>query len=454
MLSISLPKVRNLKDAAHAMLSWLVDQPIDQNSNLSLKIDVHHVREEEFFKVQGCARCYFKSRDCELEWWGLGFADYLAQTNINNESALHKVVQKSQFLDDDQIYFGALRFDKSAPIAPEWQNFGLELFILPLIILRHCSAGFRVSLNFCANGLPLGMWRDHAESLLRSWLDDTLAPSVELNHYNYIESLSQEAYSCVIEKALASFSQNELYKKVVLGRSTRRTFTHSLDPFFLFSRLAKRSSHAFLFLFDPGYGSCFFGASPELLYRRIGQNFETESLAGTRARTFDHEKDLMLAKELLDSAKDKAEHALVSKHIEERLREFGVTDLFTSKLEIMSLPYVQHLHRRYHGRIAEALSDDAIIQMLHPTPAVCGLELSWAKQFIREHENFDRGFYAGPIGYIGKNSSEFAVAIRSALYNEQQLFMYAACGIVKGSYPLQEWEELNNKQQNMLAILE
>ena len=80
-----------------------------------------------------------------------------------------------------------------------------------------------------------------------------------------------------------------------------------------------------------------------------------------------------LAKELLDSAKDKAEHALVSTHIEERLREFGVTDLLTSKLEIMSLPYVQHLHRRYNGRIAEALSDDAIIQMLHPTPAVCGL---------------------------------------------------------------------------------
>jgi menaquinone-specific isochorismate synthase len=115
---------------------------------------------------------------------------------------------------------------------------------------------------------------------------------------------------------------------------------------------------------------------------------------------------------------------------------------------------VQHLHRRYHGRIQHGLSDDTIISALHPTPAVCGIDSDWAKQFIRDHEGFDRGFYAAPIGYVAKNSAEFAVGIRSALYQASRLFIYAACGIVRGSVPEQEWEELNNKQKNILAIFE
>ncbi len=454
MLSVSLPKVATLREAAQSLLARLRFHPLDANDDASIKIEVQHAREEEFFRARGCARSYFKSRDCELEWWGLGFADSLAQKNVYDESALKRVVNKSAFLDDDQIYFGGLRFDEAAEISSEWKDFGLELFILPLIILRHSSAGFHISVNFCARSLPLASWHDHAESLLRSWLDEGSTSLINLDHSDEIESLSQEEYAHIVGAALCSFKHHDSHKKVVLGRSTRRIFSHAFDPFCLFSRLAKLSSHAFLFLFDLGHGSCFFGASPELLFRRIGQNFETESLAGTRARTFDHEKDLLLAKELLDSTKDKAEHVLVSTHIEARLKEFGVTDLFTSKLEIMSLPYVHHLHRRYHGRIAEAFGDDAIIKSLHPTPAVCGLELSWAKQFIREHENFDRGFYAGPIGYIGKNSSEFSVAIRSALYHQKELHMYVACGIVPGSCPEQEWDELNNKLKNMLSIFD
>ena len=115
----------------------------------------------------------------------------------------------------------------------------------------------------------------------------------------------------------------------------------------------------------------------------------------------------------------------------------------------MSLPFVQHLVKRYHGYINTCLSDEHIIKALHPTPAVCGLDRRWALDFIREHEGFDRGFYAGPVGYVGLDQAEFAVAIRSALYFEQQLHVYAACGIVAGSQAAQEWEELTNKQKNI-----
>ncbi len=454
MTSYSLPGVLNLAEASCSLLSWLQKERIDPEQDLSLKISILSLSEEEFFSPHGCARTYFKSRDCDLEWWGLGAADYISQDSANEASALNQVVRKVNRLDNDQIYFGGMRFDKEQAISEEWKDFKFEIFILPLILVRHCRSGFSLSLNYRVDGMPFRIWRDHAETLLRSLQVTRIAPSFDKLIFVDQEQPEQAHYFRTIKRALVHFSESSEQKKVVIGRRNARFFSTPFDPAHLFFRLARRSRHAFLFMFDTGLGGTFFGASPELLYRRIGQNFETESLAGTRPRSHDHEKDVSLRQELLESIKDKSEHFLVSEHIEERLREFGATDLFTSKLEIMSLPYVQHLHRRYHGRIQHGLSDDTIISALHPTPAVCGIDSDWAKQFIRDHEGFDRGFYAAPIGYVAKNSAEFAVGIRSALYQASRLFIYAACGIVRGSVPEQEWEELNNKQKNILAIFE
>ncbi len=452
-MGLRLEPALTLREAAARLLSWL-RASIASASDVSVKIDIAGANEEEFFAPLGCPRTYFKSRDCDLEWWGLGAADYISQTSINEPCALSQVVKKVHSLDDDQIYFGAMRFDKERIIDEEWKDFKFEIFILPLILLRHCGSGFSLSLNYRTDGIPYQIWRDHAESLLMTLNNCSLARSQEKLIFHDQEIPERAHYSLNVERALACFSSKAEQKKVVIGRRNTRFFSKDPDPAHLFFRLARRARHAFLFMFDVGLGSTFFGASPELLYRRIGQNFETESLAGTRPRSHDHEQDVRLRQDLFDSIKDKSEHFLVSKHIEDRLREFGATDLFTSKLEIMSLPYVQHLHRRYHGRIDQGLRDDKIIAALHPTPAVCGIEPDWAKQFIRDYEGFDRGLYAAPIGYVGKNSAEFAVGIRSALYQASQLFIYAACGIVPGSIPDQEWEELNNKQKNILAIFD
>lgn len=452
-MSARLSAVSTVRDAAEVLLSWLNNAPFDGKQDLILKIDIERPLEREFFSPEGCPRIYFKSRDCELEWWGLGAAESLFQSCEGDQSALSQVVKKAHHLDEDQIYFGGIRFDKDRSVADEWKDFKFEVFILPLLLMRHCAQGFTLSLNYRSDGLPYAVWRDHAESILSSIINHKGV--VEQNNYTYFDQQCPDEtnYNATIKRALSLLGSHADYKKVVLGRRTTRLLSLPFDPVQLFFRL-KHAPHAFLFMFDSGLGSTFFGASPELLYRRIGQNFETESLAGTRPRSIHRDTDEQLRRELLESSKDKSEHFFVSKHIEERLREFGVSDLFTSKLEIMALPFVQHLHRRYHGRIEHGLSDDKIMKALHPTPAVCGINSLWAKQFIRENEGFDRGFFAAPIGYIGKNSAEFAVAIRSALYRASALHIYAAGGIVPGSIPEQEWEELNNKQKNILTIFD
>ena len=82
---------------------------------------------------------------------------------------------------------------------------------------------------------------------------------------------------------------------------------------------------------------------------------------------------------------------------------------------------------------------------------------SWAGLGLgiyRANEGFDRGLYAGPIGYFGDDEAEFAVAIRSALYCQQRLYIYAASGIVHGSVFETEWAELDNKQKTMTSIFD
>ena len=61
------------------------------------------------------------------------------------------------------------------------------------------------------------------------------------------------------------------------------------------------------------------------------------------------------------------------------------------------------------------MSDAALLAALHPTPAVCGRPRDAARAELARVEPFDRGFYAGPFGWVSGAAAEFVVAIRSAL---------------------------------------
>lgn len=405
-------------------------------------------------RVRGAERVFFKSRDRDFEFVGFGAADKVCAMH-DDDDALSSVVSKASTLLDDQGYFGAMRFDESAPMAKEWMSFGKKFFVLPLVCVIKRDGKFHINVSFRVDGhQDWARFQDNVITLLRSLCTDAPQEVRRLGYASQTYLPSREHYALTIHRALNAFVERSSHKKVVVGRRNCFSMPTMSDPSHLFCALRAQSRDAFLFFLDSGTGGAFLGVSPELLYRRSGRYLETESLAGTRPRACDETKDDNLRSELLKSIKDNQEHALVSLHIEQKLKDFGTTDVAASKLEIMALAFVQHLLRRYHGIIGDAVDDAMILPSLHPTPAVCGLEIEWAREFIRTYEGFDRGFYAGPIGYIAKDHAEFAVAIRSALFDRQRLFVYAACGIVPGSLHNQEWEELNNKEKSIVSIFD
>ncbi len=153
------------------------------------------------------------------------------------------------------------------------------------------------------------------------------------------------------------------------------------------------------------------------------------------------------------SAKDTVEHRVVLTYIVEQLREFCEQIEVEDAPQLHKLPNVQHLRTRVRGRLNDGVGDSALLNALHPTPAVCGQPREGALELLRTQEGFDRGLYSGLVGLVGCRDAEFTVAIRSALVQAGQVQLFAGAGIVAGSRPEDEWGETESKLRAMGDLL-
>ena len=239
----------------------------------------------------------------------------------------------------------------------------------------------------------------------------------------------------------------------MLARRTTFAFSASVDALVLLTRLRDVNPTAFHFAIQPAPCVTWIGAPPERLLRISGSTLETEALAGTRPRGATREADERLEAELLSSDKELREHGFVHTRIAECLRELctGVTTQDT--VRVRKLAHVQHLHTSFRGTLRSGRGLADALRWLHPTPAVGGYPTRGIGKLIAATEGFDRGWYAGPIGWIGAAEAEFAVAIRSGVAAAERLHLYAGNGIVRGSTADAEWTEMEQKILQILDVV-
>lgn len=247
-----------------------------------------------------------------------------------------------------------------------------------------------------------------------------------------------------VEKALKIIEKKEL-EKVVLGRICILELKETPDPFAITAALKQQAKNAFVFCIQLADNEYFLGASPERLFYREGQTLFSEAIAGTRPRGKTLLEDDVLRKELLESPKDLREFTPVKQYLEKTLSPFCVNPLVFSPLSIHPTNHVQHLYSRCTGTLKDFISDQTILSSLHPTPALCGTPTETARHLIKELEPFDRGFFGGTVGWSTPEASEQAVAIRSCHIKDNIATLFSGTGIVEGSKPKEEWEELNHK---------
>lgn len=241
--------------------------------------------------------------------------------------------------------------------------------------------------------------------------------------------------------------------KVVLARRVDLRSPLELDVPNALRRLAATAPESTTYAFRRD-GRTFLGATPERLVRSEGRRFRTVAVAGTIGRGADAAEDDRLADALLASEKDREEHAVVVAAIRAALAPVAETLEVAPEVEVLRLRFVQHLVTEISGTLRDAHGLLALAERLHPTPAVGGEPRDLALALLDEHEGFDRGWYAGPIGWLGADGDgELCVALRCGIVDRTRATLFAGCGIVADSDPDREWEESRIKLRAVVSAI-
>jgi len=254
----------------------------------------------------------------------------------------------------------------------------------------------------------------------------------------------------LVSQATNAIANNE-FEKVVLARATDLQFDQSVNVIALMaaSRRINHNCYHFCMVFDVQ--NAFMGSSPERLWRRRGKHLRTEALAGTVASHADDAQSHRLGEWLLNNDKNQRENMLVVEDICQRLQHHTQA-LEVLPAQVVRLRKVQHLRRCIWTELKRA-DDEQCLHLLQPTAAVAGLPRDPARAFIQRKEPFEREWYAGSAGYLSPEQSEFCVTLRCARVSHTGVRLYAGAGIVSGSVPEEEWQEIENKAAGLKTLL-
>jgi menaquinone-specific isochorismate synthase len=252
-----------------------------------------------------------------------------------------------------------------------------------------------------------------------------------------------------VERTTKALADGTL-EKVVLAREVLVTADGPIDPVAVLTRLRAGYPGCHIFHVDG-----FVGASPELLVSRAGDVVRSHPMAGTAPRGGDPSADARLAASLLASSKDRAEHQITIDMVHDTLLPWCSYLDYEAEPSIVAVANLQHLATMVEGRLSQpAPSVLDLVRALHPTPAVCGQPRDAAMRYILDQEGFDRGRYAGAVGWVdARGNGSWAVSVRTAQLDGETARVCAGCGIVADSEPDTELEESRVKLQAMLSAI-
>ena len=279
------------------------------------------------------------------------------------------------------------------------------------------------------------------------------APSEPFEPVQLREVPTPEAYRQAVWEAITRITDGRI-RKVVLARTVEVVAGRGFEARLLAQRLRAVDPDAYTFAAPTEHGVVV-GASPELLLSRRGNEVRSNPLAGSAPRSGDADEDRANAEALVASSKDREEHAVVVEAVAETLRPFCVELTWDPEPVLRETPNIWHLSTRFRGALKEpAASALELVTELHPTPAVAGTPRDAALDTIAELEPFDRGRYAGPVGWVDADGDgEWAIALRCAELRGDRATLYAGAGIVAGSDPAKELDETERKFRAFLDAL-
>jgi anthranilate synthase component I len=274
-------------------------------------------------------------------------------------------------------------------------------------------------------------------------------PSLEAPRSNIGERVFRDA----VAKCKRYITDGDMMQVQISQRLTQR-FPYS--PVNLYRSLRSINPSPYMFYFD--FGDCqLVGASPEILVRREGDKVTLRPIAGTRKRGSTPEKDLAMERELVADPKERAEHLMLidlGRNDMGRIARIGSVKV-TETMVVERYSHVMHMVSNVEGEVDPALTPMQLLRATFPAGTVTGAPKVRSMEIIDELEPEKRGVYAGAAGYLGFNGNlDLAIAIRTGVVKDGQLYVQAAAGIVADSIDEAEWRETQNKARALLAAAE
>ncbi|MBI1937405.1 MAG: isochorismate synthase [Ignavibacteriales bacterium] len=368
----------------------------------------------------------------------------------NFASANFKIISGTKGISFPLIV-GGLKFP-TAESGTVWNDFEKEKWIIPKFLLVNSNEEYFIVVNFLISLDNFEQAANEAEKFF-SVSDTQPGTNINMSYDLSINGgITYDEWHDSVNNALKTIYSGKIYK-VVLARNVEAELEVVPPAEILLKTLEEQYPDCYTFAYKQN-DSLFFGATPEKLFKLENQIIETEALAGSIKRGKDIWEDDLLASQLLNNPKDIAEHKSVLDFIIQNLSELSSELEYDAAVQIKKLNNIQHIWTPIKAKLESGKSIFEIIEKIYPTPAVCGYPKNSALKLIEELETFDRGMYAGLIGWFNGSDGEFAVAIRSALIKNNRLFAYAGCGIVDGSTPELEYKETELKLKPILSLFE
>ncbi|MBU1700184.1 MAG: isochorismate synthase [Candidatus Eisenbacteria bacterium] len=347
------------------------------------------------------------------------------------------------------VLFGAFRFRSDHPVGIPWTGLTPDPFIFcPLQMIKMNGAVSRI-VTTAADG-PLAEdlnVKDSDSPSTRSFSEPPAPRLIEA------EGMSYGGWVEGVQRILGEVGKGRV-EKTTLARYLHLRFSGSWNCAGILRRLSASYPDCRIFAIAEK-GACFLGATPELLMEQKGGRIQSVCLAGSAPRSTDAGTDTEAGRALLGDRKERREHEIVVRWIAERLKGKTSSLSWDREPRLRRLRAVQHLQTVFEGAVAPGGHLLDLVSAIHPTPAVGGVPLNRALELSGDIEMFDRGLYAGPIGWIdGRGDGEVALGIRSALIRGEDVHLFAGAGIVKGSDPEREWREVSLKFAPLLGALQ
>lgn len=363
----------------------------------------------------------------------------------------------------ETVIHSTLQLDQENEVPEEIENAPTGFMVSPFEASENHQSQFiksDVLLDSDLNEILLAPGFNDKEGKFEHFLQQfsTLSEDKKFDYKDFLESptafkSSKDNYLSLVQKCKDAIADG-YYQKIVPSRREKFRVEKNFNPVKELFKLCEAYENAFVSLFYLPNQGLWLGATPELLISvDEAQNFETISLAGTQEIRPGFELS-----QVSWTQKEIEEQALVSRYIincfkKIRLREFDEYGPKTVKAGNLI-----HLKTTFKVNMKEVnfpQLGSVMLDLLHPTSAVCGMPMIPAAKFLQEHEAYDREYYSGylgPVNYDGQTG--LYVNLRCAKIYKSDMILFAGAGVTEDSDPEKEWTETEIKFQTLLNVIQ